>query len=100
VTEPGSGTFIGPLAASSGAARGAAQMGARADVRHARLIHRLGRGGYRLEQIAPLIAQVREAGGPEPLGAALRDWHDRLSARGRAMPTGAAGLEAYLCERG
>jgi DNA-binding transcriptional MerR regulator len=75
-------------------------MGARADVRHARLIHQLRRSGYRLEQIAPLISQVREAGGPEPLGAALRDWHGRLSARGRAMRTGAAGLEAYLRERG
>ncbi len=52
------------------------------------------------EQIAPLIAQVRVAGGPEPLEAVLRDWHGRLSARGRAMPTGAAELEAYLRERG
>ena len=60
----------------------------------------LRRGGHRLEQIAPLIAQVREAGGLEPLEAALRDWHARLSARGRAMLTGAAELEAYLRERG
>lgn len=36
----------------------------------------------------------------EPLGAAPRDWHGRLSARGRAMPTGAAELEAYFRERG
>ncbi|MFE0134712.1 MerR family transcriptional regulator, partial [Streptomyces sp. NPDC059037] len=71
-----------------------------ADVRDARLAHQLRRGGYLLEQIAPLIAQVRAAGGVEPLEAALRDWHGRLSARGRAMLTGAAELEAYLCERG
>ncbi|MGY3206062.1 TioE family transcriptional regulator [Streptomyces sp. TE5632] len=71
-----------------------------ADVRDARLTHQLRRGGYLLEQIAPLIAQVRSAGGPEPLEAALRDWHGRLSARGRAMLTGAAGLEAYLRARG
>lgn len=55
----------------------------KADVRDARLAHQLGRGGYLLEQIAPLIAQVRAAGGQEPLQAALCDWHGRLSARGR-----------------
>lgn len=32
-----------------------------ADVRDARLAHQLRRGGYLLEQIAPLIAQVRAA---------------------------------------
>ncbi len=71
-----------------------------AHVRDARLAHQLGRGGYLLEQIAPLIAQLRAAGGLEPLEAALCDWHGRLSARGRAMLTGAAELEAYLRERG
>ncbi|PWI10060.1 MerR family transcriptional regulator [Streptomyces sp. NWU339] len=71
-----------------------------ADVRDARLTHQLRRGGYLLEQIAPLIAQVRSAGGPEPLEATLHDWHGRLSARGRAMLTGAAELEAYLRARG
>ncbi|MEV5886009.1 TioE family transcriptional regulator [Streptomyces sp. NPDC052020] len=70
-----------------------------AAVRDARLAHQLRRGGYLLEQIAPLIARVRAAGGPEPLEAALRDWHGRLSARGRAMLTGAAELEAYLRRR-
>ncbi|WP_371525290.1 TioE family transcriptional regulator [Streptomyces sp. NBC_01283] len=71
-----------------------------ADVRDARLVHQLRRGGYLLEQIAPLIAQVRAAGGLEPLEATLSDWHDRLSARGRAMLSGAAELEAYLRESG
>ncbi|MGW0666166.1 TioE family transcriptional regulator [Streptomyces sp. NPDC002746] len=71
-----------------------------ADVRDARLIHQLRRGGYLLEQIAPLIAQVRAAGGPEPLEAALGDWRARLSARGRSMLTGAAELDGYLRERG
>ncbi|MEU8866817.1 TioE family transcriptional regulator [Streptomyces umbrinus] len=70
------------------------------DVRDARLSHQLRRGGYLLEQIAPLIAQVRSAGGLEPLEAALSDWRGRVSARGRAMLTGAAELEAYLRERG
>ncbi|TYC20269.1 MerR family transcriptional regulator [Micromonospora sp. MP36] len=67
-----------------------------ADVRDARLAHQLRRGGYLLEQIAPLIAQVRSAGGVAPLESALRDWRARLSARGRAMLTGAAALDAYL----
>ncbi|MFH9478560.1 TioE family transcriptional regulator [Streptomyces anulatus] len=69
---------------------------AETDVRDAGLAHQLRRGGYRLEQIAPLIAQVRAAGGLEPLAAALRDWHARLAARGRAMLAGAAELDAYL----
>ncbi|MFF4623248.1 TioE family transcriptional regulator [Nonomuraea jabiensis] len=67
-----------------------------ADVRDARLAHQLRRGGYLLEQIAPLLAQVRSAGGIAPLEATLRDWRARLTARGRAMLTGAAGLDAYL----
>ncbi|MGI5288890.1 TioE family transcriptional regulator [Nonomuraea polychroma] len=67
-----------------------------ADVRDAQLAHQLRRGGYLLEQIAPLIEQVRAAGGLAPLEDALRDWRGRLSARGRAMLTGAAELDAYL----
>jgi len=67
-----------------------------ADVRDARLVHQLRRGGYLLEQIAPVIAQVRCAGGVAPLESMLRDWRARLAARGRAMLTGAAALDAYL----
>ncbi|MCE7000830.1 TioE family transcriptional regulator [Saccharothrix sp. S26] len=70
-----------------------------ADVRDARLIHQLRRGGYPLERIAPLIAQVRSAGGVIPLEATLRDWQTRLSTRGRAMLKGAAALDAYLSAR-
>ncbi|RBQ16629.1 MerR family transcriptional regulator [Spongiactinospora rosea] len=70
-----------------------------ADVRDVRLAHQLRRGGYLLEQIAPLIAQVRAAGGVAPLESALHDWHARLSARGRAMLRGAAELDAYLHAR-
>ncbi|MEU9052619.1 TioE family transcriptional regulator [Streptomyces sp. NPDC048384] len=118
VAEPG-GTFIGPLAQDLGirpatlrkwervglvSPRRDPRTGYRrydeADVRDARLAHQLRRGGYLLEQIAPLIAQVRSAGGLEPLEAALCDWRGRLSARGRAMLTGAAELEAYLSKRG
>ncbi|MEH0845709.1 MerR family transcriptional regulator [Micromonospora sp. CPCC 205711] len=67
-----------------------------ADVRDALLVHQLRRGGYLLERIAPLIVQVRSAGGVAPLESMLGDWHARLSARGRAMLTGAAALDAYL----
>ncbi len=67
-----------------------------ADVRDARLAHQLRRGGYRLAQIAPVIAQVRSAGGVEPLEAMLLDWQARLSAHGRALLTGAAALDAYI----
>ncbi|WP_326812744.1 TioE family transcriptional regulator [Streptomyces scopuliridis] len=118
VSGPG-GTFIGPLAGKLGIRSATLRKWERAglvrprrdprtgyrvydeaDVRDARLAHQLRRGGYLLEQIAPLIAQVRAAGGLEPLETALRDWHGRLSARGRAMLAGAAELEAYLRDRG
>jgi DNA-binding transcriptional MerR regulator len=117
VSGPG-GTFIGPLAGKLGIRPATLRKWERAglvhpardprtgyrvyneaDVRDAQLAHQLRRGGYLLEQIAPLIAQVRSAGGLEPLEAALRDWRRRLSARGRAMLAGAAELEAYLRER-
>ncbi|MFF9864872.1 TioE family transcriptional regulator [Streptomyces sp. NPDC013953] len=109
------GTFIGPLAEMLGIRPATLRKWERAGlvrpcrdpltgyrvydeaaVRDARLTHQLRRGGYLLEQIAPLIDQVRAAGGMEPLEAALSDWHGRLSARGRALLTGAAELEAYL----
>ncbi|MES4888723.1 TioE family transcriptional regulator [Streptomyces sp. NPDC096012] len=112
------GTFIGPLAQKLGIRPATLRKWERAglvrprrdpvtgyrvyseaDVRDARLAHQLRRGGYLLEQIAPLLAQVRAAGGLEPLEAALSDWRGRLAARGRAMLTGAAELEAYLRAR-
>ena len=113
------GTFIGPLARKLGVRPATLRKWERAglvrphrdpqtgyriydeaDVRDARLTHQLRRGGYLLEQIAPLIAQVRTADGLEPLETALRDWRGRLFARGRAMLAGAAELEAYIRERG
>ena len=71
-----------------------------ADVRDAHLAHQLRRGGYLLRQIAPLIAQVRHAGGIEPLESTLDGWHARLTARGLSMLTAAAELSAYLEDRG
>ncbi|OEJ95699.1 TioE family transcriptional regulator [Streptomyces thermolilacinus] len=112
------GTFIGPLARRLGIRPATLRTWERAglvrprrdpvtgyrvydeaDVRDVRLAHQLRRGGYPLERIALLLDQVRSAGGLEPLGAALADWHARLSARGRAMLAGAAALDAYLHTR-
>ncbi|GAA2605411.1 TioE family transcriptional regulator [Paractinoplanes durhamensis] len=67
-----------------------------ADVRDAQLVHQLRRGGYPLARIAPLIAQVRTAGGVAPLASMLADWRARLADRGRAMLAGAAALDGYL----
>lgn len=69
-----------------------------ADVRDAKLTHQLRRGGYLLERIALVLDQVRSAGGVVPLESALRDWHARLAARGRALLSGAAALDAYLAD--
>jgi len=112
--EPGE-TFVGPLARRLGVRPATLRKWERAglmrprrdprtgyrvyraaDVRDALLTHQLRRGGYRLAQIAPVIAQVRAAGGVAPLASMLRDWHDRLTARGTAMLAGAAALHAYL----
>jgi hypothetical protein len=68
-------------------------------VRDAQLARQLRRGGYLLSQIAPVLAQVREAGGVAPLEATLRDWRARLTRRGEALLSGAAALHAYLGAR-
>ncbi|MBM0278152.1 TioE family transcriptional regulator [Micromonospora tarensis] len=66
------------------------------DVRDAQLAHLLRRGGYRLDHIATVLGQVRQAGGAEPLAGSLGQWRRRLTERGRAMLTGAARLAEYL----
>lgn len=66
------------------------------DVRDAELAHLLRRGGYRLDHIAVVVHQVRAAGGPGPLAASIDQWRARITARGRAMLTGAARLADYL----
>lgn len=115
VPQTGGDTFVGPLARRLGLRpatlrkweraglvhprrdpRTGYRVYSAADVRDALFAHQLRRGGYRLPQIAPLIAQVRSAGGVAPLASTLRDWHARLSARSRAMLTGAAALDSYL----
>lgn len=117
-TESGpgrAGTFIGPLADELGIRPATLRAWERAGllrprrdpqtgyrvydasaVRDARLTHQLRRGGYPLEGIAPLLDQLRSAGGREPLAEALGDWHTRLRTRARALLGGAAALDAYL----
>ncbi|MEH1166788.1 MerR family DNA-binding transcriptional regulator [Micromonospora sp. CPCC 205539] len=69
------------------------------DVRDAELAHLLRRGGYQLGHIAGVVRRVRDAGGAEPLAASLHQWRERLTARGRAMLTGAARLAEYIAGR-
>ena len=71
-----------------------------ADVRDALLAHQLRRGGYPLARIAPVIGQIRSAGGVAPLEGMLGDWHTRLTVRSRALLRGATALDAYLAARG
>ncbi|HEX5540293.1 MAG TPA: TioE family transcriptional regulator [Micromonospora sp.] len=66
------------------------------DVRDAELAHLLRRGGYRLDHIAGVLRQVRDACGAEPLAASLRQWREQLTVRGQAMLTGAARLAEYI----
>ncbi|MEU5404005.1 MerR family transcriptional regulator [Streptomyces sp. NPDC005963] len=69
---------------------------AAADVRDAHLVRQLRRGGYPLEQIAPLLEQVRNAGGVAALEVALRGWHERLTRRRLALLTSATELATYV----
>lgn len=69
------------------------------DVRDARLVQQLRRGGYLLNQIAVVLTQVREAGGVEPLESTLADWRQRLDDRARAMLHAAGALDTYLTDR-
>ncbi|MFF9641410.1 TioE family transcriptional regulator [Kitasatospora aureofaciens] len=66
------------------------------DTRDAELAHLLRRGGYPLAHIATVVQQIRTAGGTARLTEALDGWQHRLTARGRAMLTAAARLDAYL----
>ncbi|MGE3289038.1 MAG: MerR family transcriptional regulator [Pseudonocardia sp.] len=66
------------------------------DVRDAELSRLLRRGGYPIDHVATVVAQVRAAGGAGPLAASLAGWRERLDARGRAMLVAAGTLAAYL----
>lgn len=65
-------------------------------VRDAHAARELRRGGFLLARIKDFLDHLRGAGDPAELEAALDEWRDRITARSRAMLTGARELEAYL----
>ncbi|MFQ6226466.1 TioE family transcriptional regulator [Nocardia sp. NPDC002869] len=65
------------------------------DIRDAELAHLLRRGGYGLERIATVVAQVRTAGGTDALTTALAAWQRRLTEQGLAMLRAAGRLDDY-----
>ncbi|MEV5885168.1 MerR family transcriptional regulator [Streptomyces sp. NPDC052020] len=67
-----------------------------ADVRDARLIHILRRGHHPLDQIRPVLEELRHEGGSAALGSALTARGEALTARTRAMLDGAGSLYGYL----
>ena len=66
------------------------------DIRDAELAHLLRRGGYGLDRIATVVAQVRTAGGTDALTNALAAWQRRLTDQGLAMLRAAGRLGDYL----
>ncbi|MFB7945704.1 MerR family transcriptional regulator [Kitasatospora phosalacinea] len=67
-----------------------------AQVRELLLAEQLRRGGHGLARTAEILGHLRTAGSPEAVRPTLAAWQDRLTARGRALLTGAAALHAYL----
>ncbi|MEU3491903.1 MerR family transcriptional regulator [Kitasatospora cineracea] len=67
-----------------------------AQVRELLLAEQLRRGGHGLARTAEILHHLRSAGSPEAVRPTLAAWQSRLTARGRALLTGAAALHAYL----
>ncbi|MDH6698589.1 DNA-binding transcriptional MerR regulator [Streptomyces sp. MAA16] len=67
-----------------------------AEVRDARLVHTLRRAHHLFDQIRPVLAELRREGDRADLRSALADRAGSLTARSRAMLTGAAALDGYL----
>ncbi|WP_338400155.1 MerR family transcriptional regulator, partial [Streptomyces graminilatus] len=66
------------------------------DVRDARLIQTLRRSHYPLDQIRPVLEELRLRGGTEALRAAVAARGEALAERTRAMLTGAGRLAEYI----
>ncbi|WP_243744765.1 MerR family transcriptional regulator [Streptomyces hainanensis] len=69
------------------------------DVRDAHLVHQLRRSGYLLPQIAPLLAELRDAPSAASAAAAIAERRDRLHFRALAMLRASAELGRYLEDR-
>ncbi|MEV7217343.1 MerR family transcriptional regulator [Kitasatospora cineracea] len=67
-----------------------------AQVRELLLAEQLRRGGHGLARTAEILHRLRTAGSPEAVRPTLAAWQSRLTARGRALLTGAAALHTYL----
>lgn len=65
-------------------------------VRDVRVVAELRRSGYGLEQIAPVMEELRASGGGAALEGALRRREEDLAARLRALVAGVARLQDYL----
>ncbi|MFD8482862.1 MerR family transcriptional regulator [Kitasatospora sp. NPDC059673] len=68
-------------------------------VRELLVAEQLRRGGHGLARTAEILHRLRTAGHPDALRPTLAAWQDRLTARGRALLSGAAALHAYLNHR-
>ncbi|WP_105972297.1 MerR family transcriptional regulator [Streptomyces geranii] len=66
------------------------------DIRDARLIHTLRRSHYLLDQIRPVLDELRREGSTEALRAAVATRGEALAGRTRAMLTGAGRLAEYI----
>jgi DNA-binding transcriptional MerR regulator len=69
------------------------------EVRDARFILALRRNHYLLDQIRPVLEDLRDEGGTEALRTAVTTRHTALTARTAAMLEGAGGLHTYLTSR-
>ncbi|MEU6222561.1 MerR family transcriptional regulator [Streptomyces sp. NPDC047042] len=66
------------------------------DIRDARLIQTLRRSHYPLDQIRPVLEELRREGGTEALRAAVAERGEALAGRTRAMLAGAGRLAEYI----
>lgn len=66
------------------------------DVRDARLIQTLRRSHYLLDQIRPVLEELRREGGTEALRAAVEARGEALAGRTRTMLAGAGRLAEYI----
>ncbi|MFF0391128.1 MerR family transcriptional regulator [Kitasatospora sp. NPDC004615] len=65
-------------------------------VRELLIAEQLRRGGHGLARTAEILHRLRSAGHPDAVRPTLAAWQDRLTARGRALLSGAAALHTYL----
>ncbi|MFJ8441110.1 MerR family DNA-binding transcriptional regulator [Kitasatospora griseola] len=65
-------------------------------VRELLIAEQLRRGGHGLARTGEILHRLRTAGHPDAVRPTLAAWQERLTARGRALLSGAAALHSYL----